>query len=188
LRGAIPVSQRRWFLIFAIVAGFGLAPAQETQVPFSITISAASTAFKANSEVKISLVFKNTSGHEIPYTRGPGTGVERQGELFTSVDVRDAKGELVPDTAYHRALRGKPDKSASSGPPTRLRVMSGSFVDRLLKPGESREEEIVVSKLYDLREPGQYSITAWRRLLDLATHPYSKIVAKSNTLIITVTD
>jgi hypothetical protein len=156
--------------------------------------------FRVGSEVRIRLVFKNTSDHEIPYVRGPGTGVEPHGEIFTDVEVRDAKGELSLETKYHRALRGKDDNSAnpavqdksggapatSGRPEPRLRFW-GSFTGFMLKPGESREEDIVVSKLYDLSQPGQYTISASRRLSSLGTDPNSKVVAKSNRLMITIT-
>jgi hypothetical protein len=188
----------RCLLAAALVA---LAPAlpQGNEVPFSITITAAQSLFMAGSEVTIRLVFKNTSDHEVPYTRGLGTGVEAHGEFFTDVAVRDASGELVPETKYHRVLRGKDDTSASqaspektgevpatSGPPKPRLRFRGSFTGVMLKPGEFREEDIVVSKLYDLSQPGQYTISASRRLSDVSTDPQSKLVAKSNTLKITI--
>lgn len=193
---------RKWFKCLLIAAIVELAPAQpqDSQAPFSISISAADTVFQAGSEVRIRLVFKNTSDHEIPYERGIGTGVEQHGEFFTDVEVRNAKGDVIPETRYHRLLRGKDDTSAkpatrersaaaqaTSGPPEPRPRFRGSFTGYMLKPGESSEEEIVVSKLYDLSQPGQYAISASRRLSSLATDPKSKVVAKSNTLVITIT-
>src|SRR5665213_681986 len=147
------------FLLIGILAKIAPVAAQENAVPFSITISAAGDVFKSGAEVKIRLVFRNISRNEIPYVRGLGTGVERQGELFSDVEVRDAKGDLVPETKYYRVLRGKPDTSASpaaSGSPGTRWGFRGSFTGVMLKPGESREEDIVVSKLYDLSHSGQY--------------------------------
>ena len=188
-------------LLVAALVELALALPQGNQSPFSISISSANTVFKAASEVRIRLVFKNTSDHEIPYVRGIGTGVEPHGEFFTDVEVRDAKGELTPETRYQRLLRGKDDIStkaatrersasaqATSGPPEPRPTFRGSFAGYMLKPGESREEDIVVSKLYDLSRPGRYAISASRRLSELATDPNSKVVAKSNTLIITITE
>jgi hypothetical protein len=187
-------------LLVAVLAEFALALPQASQAPFSITISAAEGAFRAGSEVRIRLVFKNISDEEVPYGRELGTGVEPHGELFTDVEVRDAKGELVPETKYNRVLRGRDDSdarpavlgepggsSAPSGPPEPRPVITGSFTGVMLKPGESREEDIVVTKLYDLSQPGQYAISASRRLLDVATDARSKIVARSNKLRITIT-
>ncbi len=193
------MSKRFRCLLVAALVELPLALPQSNQAPFSISISAADTVFKAGSEVRIRLVFKNTSDHEIPYERGIGTGVEPHGEFFTDVEVRDAKGELIPETRYHRLLRGKDDTSAKpatrerpaaaraiSGPPEPRPMFRGSFTGYMLNPGESREEDIAVRKLYDLSPPGQYAISASRRLSNLATDPNSKVVAKSNTLIITV--
>jgi hypothetical protein len=186
------------YLLVAL-AEIALALPQGDQAPFSITINGAKNVFEAGSEVRIRLVFKNTSGEEIPYGRSLGTGVETQGELFTDVEVRDAKGGLMPKTKYYRALRGEPDTGANlsaqeksgaapatSDPPEPRPTFQGSFVGFMLKPGESREEEIVVSKLYDLGQPGQFAITTSRRLSVPATDPRSKLVAKSNTLMITI--
>jgi len=68
--------------------------------------------------------------------------------------------------------------------PTDLNVKVISF--QALRPGETREEDIVVTKLYDLSSPGQYSISASRRLGEITTDPNYKLVAKSNTLLITI--
>lgn len=190
-------------LLWLLVAGLGaptLALHQADHAPFSITISAANNVVKAGSEVRIRLVFKNTSAEHVPYKRSPGEGVEPRGEFFTDVEVRDARGELVSETKYHRALRGKVDTSANRATPERSDAspaiserpeprpfMIGSFVRTMLKPGEFREEDIVISNLYDLSQPGQYTVSASRHLSNAATDAKSKLVAKSNTLMITIT-
>jgi hypothetical protein len=188
------------YLLFAAVADLALAPAQDGHIPFSITLSVAQNVLQAGSKVRIRLVFKNTSDHEIQYVRGPGIGVEPHGEIFTDVEVRGTKGELMPETKYYRALRGKDDTSANtagamksavtsatSGPPELRPRIRGSFVGLMLKPGESMEEDIVVSKLYDLSQPGRYAISASRPLSNIATDPNSQLIARSNTLMITIT-
>lgn len=193
------MTRRFQYCLVATLVQLPLAFPQASQVPFSITIDAETNVYKAGSEVKISLIFKNISDHEIPYVRSPGIGVEPRGENFTNVEVRDLKGALMTETDYHRALRGKPQTGAdpagrkksgeapgaAEAPKPQL-VNWGSYVGYMLKPGESREEVIVVSKLYDLDQPGQYTITAWRRLSDHTASPNHKIIAKSNTLTITI--
>lgn len=182
--------------VFLASVGLMVLPcalAQGDRIPFSITISAANNVLRAGGDVKIRLILRNTSNDEIPYTRGPGVGVEPHGEIFTEVQVRKAKGELAPETRYNRLLHGKlganSKPSAGQGPggasETPMGVF-GSFVGSMLKPGDFREEDIDVSKLYDLSQPGQYTITASRRLIDLASDPRSKIIAKSNALTITI--
>lgn len=190
-----------WLRCLLIAALAELAPGfpQGNQAPFSITISAAKNVFKAGSEVKIRLVFKNTSDHEVPYGRGLGIGVEPQGELFSDVEVRDAKGDLAPETKYGLLIRGNAGSSASpatreksagtqaaSGPPEPLPIIRMSVVGYMLKAGESREEDIDITKLYDLSQPGQYTISASRLPLESATDPNGRVV-KSNALVITIT-
>jgi hypothetical protein len=82
-------------LLVAALVELSLAQPQDNQAPFSITITAPQDVFGTGSEVRVRLVFKNTSDHEIPYERSLGTGVESRGEFFNDVEVRDAKGELV---------------------------------------------------------------------------------------------
>jgi hypothetical protein len=62
-----------------------------------------------------------------------------------------------------------------------------SVVGYILKPGEAREEEIPLDQLYDLSQPGRYTISASRRLSDVTTDPRSHTVAYSNSITITVT-
>jgi len=110
------------FLFVAALTGLPIILAQGSQVPFSITIDAETNVFRAGSEIRIRLVLKNTSTAEIPYVRGPGIGVEPHGERFTNIEVRDAKGELIPETRYHRALRGRPETSARPTAPKKSGV------------------------------------------------------------------
>ncbi|HTX36141.1 MAG TPA: hypothetical protein VME43_14020 [Bryobacteraceae bacterium] len=185
-------------LPIAALAAFAFAMASPlaNEPRFSITLSAPQTVFKAGSEVKIRLVFKNISSGEVPYGRTLGIGVEPHGEFLNDVEVRDAKGDSMPKTDYYRALRGDREAAArlagalNSGKPSGpVHVVIGfnySMTAYMLKPGESREEDIVVSKLFDLSKPGQYTVTASRRLLDYDNDPRSKIIAKSNALTITI--
>lgn len=174
-----------------VLSGFASASPQNSgKAPFSITISTTEPVFKVGSEIRIKLVFKNTSDGDVPYSRGPGVGVEPHGELFSTIEVRGAKGELVSETEYRRILTGRPGPSprpATSAPPKPRPRISMSVIGYWLKPGEAREEDIDVSQLYDLSQPGQYTISAFRRLSDVDTDPRSKIIAFSNTLTITVT-
>jgi len=186
----------RGCLVVESVLALGVALAQSDQVPFSVSIAAESNVFKAGSEVKIRLTLRNISNEEIPCARNPGPRVDRLGEFFAEVEVRDSKGNLAPETKYYRLIRGKADpamKSAAlekpvkgSAHPQPQALFGGSVAVLMLKPGESQDADIVVSKLYDLTQPGEYTISAARRFSQLETDPRSKIIAKSNTLTISI--
>lgn len=82
-----------------------------------------------------------------------------QGELHHDVEVRDDKNDLAPETEYHRKIKGRlpatPGKAPS--PPN---VRSDIFIP--IKPGETRNDDLTISKLYDLSKPGKYTIQVLR--------------------------
>ena len=108
-------------------------------------------------------------------------------KIVEQIQIDQDGKEIKSDTSAKPAAREKSDpaQAAPVRPKPRPRVMM-SIVGYMLKPGESREEDIVVSKLYDLSKPGQYTISASRRLSDITTDPHSKLAARSNRLTITV--
>jgi len=115
--------------------------------------------FKAGSEIALDISVTNTSGHQIEYDPG-----------ITSLvfDVKDAEGKPVPLTPGGQDLRKQygighgqvipvpQDKTASAG-------------------------EVIISGLYDLSQPGVYTIQVSR--FDSET----KTWVKSNTITLTVT-
>lgn len=115
--------------------------------------------FKAGSEIALDISVTDTSGHQIEYDPGINTYV---------FDVRNAEGKPVPLTPGGQNLRKQygighgqvipipQDKTASAG-------------------------EVIISGLYDLSEPGTYTIQVSR--FDDAT----KTWVKSNTITLTVT-
>ena len=86
--------------------------------------------------------------------------------------MRNEKGNLVSETPYKRQLRCAP-----SGLLEESRNMLVT-----LKPQESREEEIVVTRLFELGLPGTYSIEVWRKVPEQLGG-----AIQSNVLTITMT-
>ena len=86
----------------------------------------------------------NTSNHEIRFAVGFGNPTSDY-----DVEVADADGRVPPLTPEFRDLKENP----SSG--------WGSYATRVLKPGESFDEDLVVRHLYKL-EPGVYTVQVAR--------------------------
>jgi hypothetical protein len=59
---------------------------------------------KVGSEVRIEVITKNVSDHDIDLPRSPRLDLGEQGN---DVEVTDEKGAAVPETKDYRVLRGK---------------------------------------------------------------------------------
>jgi hypothetical protein len=161
-------------LLFASLVFLAAAFGQPKQPAFSIAISAPDV-ISAGSEPKLSIVLKNTSDHEIMLGRSVQPG---HGELHHDVEVRDDKGDLAPETEYHRKIKGRLSATPGKAPPP-PNVRSDIFIP--MKPGETRNDDLTISKLYDLSKPGKYTIQVSRFDED------TKGVVKSNTITVSVT-
>ncbi len=93
--------------IFYALFSFALAaipPSVQTgQVPFSIAISTQSDLMKAGSEILVEITLTNTSNHVIRVGKAPGNLPQAESEY--SIEVRDSKGHVAPDTDYGRTAR-----------------------------------------------------------------------------------
>jgi hypothetical protein len=142
---------------------------QDKPPAISVTISAASETVKVGSELRIKILITNKSDHEI--LLGKPAGKAGQGEFLNLIEVRDERGNAVPKTRYYRQIRGEEY------------VPVGVYLSTIgfsVKPGESMEEEAIVSKLYDLDKVGKYRIQTQH------DDPDNKALVKSNTITVTV--
>jgi hypothetical protein len=148
-------------------------PNQGTKPPFSIHISTSKDTVKAGTEIELKIVVKNISNHEIGFTRSNG---KDQAELsYYTVQIRDVKGNSAPETILSRVLRG--EDVPSQGP----WVLNGSDVMYRLRPGDTLDDEMIVNKLFNLSEPGRYTIQKQR------ADDSSGVVARSNQVTISIT-
>lgn len=126
--------------------------AQSAEPVFSILADASNGhVFKTNSDVRVSIALKNTTNHDImvPLTVGPGEFVYR-------IEAKDEKGNAAPYTKYGRGVMVERSIGAKM-----------SEISIPLKPGETRQVgEAMVSKLFDLSKPGEYTIRVHRSDVD----------------------
>jgi len=94
--------------------------------------------------------------------------MDDRGELEFTIDVRDDKGNVPPLTRYGRAVINHEFP---------VMVPDGGYSN--LRPGETFESEIIVTKLYDLSQ-GKYTIQLKR------TEESTLRIIKSNTVTVTV--
>jgi hypothetical protein len=139
-------------LLTVFVRAQAASPAQ----PFSITISGPEEV-KAGADIEINIQLTNSSDHEINLIEFYENGVN----LSYSYDVRDEKG----------VLREKKSKRRSGG----------SVKPRTVKVGESIEAGTLVSRVFDMSQPGQYVIQVSHAISD-----DPKNAVKSNSITVKV--
>jgi hypothetical protein len=141
--------------------------ARGSEAAFSITISTPQAVVKGGTEVKVNILLKNTSGHELAVAKALG---EVHGEISGyRVDVWDSNGRRLRRTKYGATVEGDTDVLG----PFSLRT-------KILQPDTTLNDSLIISKLYDLSKPGKYTIQVYR-----VDHE-NKSVVKSNLIKLTV--
>jgi hypothetical protein len=142
-------------------------PTQTVEPTFAVTIRLEPEVVKVNSEIRVKTTLINKSNGKISFERSP----EDMAELEFQAYVRDSHGNPAPLTEYGRhVLKGEGDVP--------LATRFGGF--STLQPAESLKCDVVITRLYDLSQPGKYTIQVER------IHDSLKMVAKSNTITVTV--
>lgn len=112
----------------------------------AIRISAAPHVVRPGAEVRVRVLITNISGHEVSLGRSNG---QAQGEHTNRIEVFAGDGAPAPLTAYGRALQD-PERHSFSN------------IWFSLQPGASFEDEIIVSKIFNLTRPGKCTIQVQR--------------------------
>lgn len=130
----------------------------KTPSPVSLTLTVETNPVKAGSRVKVTVAVKNETQEPIVIAGGTP-------EEIYKVDVRDSMGKPVPERE-------------------RLHILV-SLHEVKLAPGESHQDEILLSHMYDLSKPGTYVVVVGR---NSRYEPESGTEnVRSNVLVINVT-
>ena len=132
----------------------------QTEEPFSIVITTPDATVRPDGDVAIKIRLTNTSDHPINASYQVIWGIN-EGYKY---EVRDTNGNVLPR---------KEQKGGAEG----------SLRFRTLNPGESLQNNVVLSRVYDMSSPGEYVIQVSRNISGNETDG----VVKSNKLKITVT-
>src|SRR5579859_3730537 len=101
-RGETMTSVLRLLIASSIFAAAGFSLADGAEPTFSLTITAEPAVSKAGSEIKLEVVLKNLSDHEIGVPADKGA----RAEFDFGIDVRDEKGDPPGKTNYYRSVTG----------------------------------------------------------------------------------
>ena len=146
------------------LSGQGQTERQNENPPISLVIAARASSQKKGSNIWVEASLKNTSDHILWIYKSISEDMDQGGWVY-QVDVHEEHGSIPPKTKYALNI------GAGGG--------SGGYVP--LRPGETLTQKVNVSKLYDLSQPGRYTIQF--RRLDEGTKTY--IV--SNPITVTIT-
>ncbi len=128
---------------------------------FAITISAPEDEVQVGSDARVVITLKNVSDRQVLVGRHTGTD---NPEFTYRIEVRNAEGRAVEETAYGRSAR--PGGAANT-------------VD-YIQPGGIAVQTAHVAKLVNLRRPGRYTVQVSRR------DPKGDVVVKSNEITLSV--
>jgi pimeloyl-ACP methyl ester carboxylesterase len=137
------------------------APVPQAGASFVITISAPEDEVQVGMDARVVITLKNISDRQVLV--GRHSGVDSP-EFTYRIEVRNASGQTVEETAYARGVRPE----------------SGINTVDYVQPGGIAVQTAHVAKLVNLRRPGRYTVQVSRR------DPKSGVVVKSNEITLSV--
>jgi hypothetical protein len=153
------------------------AVAAVPKADYNLAIRAKQAEVKAGSELRLEIVTRNVSDHTIADSYATkNTDDTDQGYVAY---VWDEKGDLAKETKYERLIR------TSMNDPEDIKkgqiiILTGSRSPGELPPGSTHQDEILLNRLYDVSQPGKYTVQV-RTWGDMAGR------ALSNKITITIT-
>ena len=140
-----------------------------------VTIRPKGATYKLGSDIRIELVTTNTSDQALPYEVGaPLESIEES----VGVEVRDDRGERLPETKRGQIVRTRRDENTPTGQV--IVTVRNYGLMKQLKPGESLVEELILNRLYVIDRPGKYTVQVGPPAWSGSSGP------KSNTITVTV--
>jgi hypothetical protein len=152
------------FLLASVIALGCLVAGSQTNPPLSISVRAVQPFYKVGNDVSIEIRLTNNLSHDLNTSANISdlTGVDPN----YAFDVRDKSGKPVPLRSYKNR-----------------EFATGRAIFDVLKSGETVTRIQTISRVFDLSQPGEYTVQVGRRSTD---NPKERLM-KSNTITVTVT-
>jgi hypothetical protein len=135
--------------------------------PISVSISTPAETVKSGEEIRVNVRVTNTSNHVVKILKSSGN--EGPADGVNSADVTYDGGQRAPRIPNHQIF------------------LTRGLIS--VKPGDSKEDFLIVSKLFDMSKPGRYTVLVRHELLedDGTDDKFKRSFVPSNSISITVT-
>ena len=150
-----------------LVAAFDSTCIAQQEFPVSVTIATSTPIAKSGADIRVDVTVVNTSDHSLRILRSP----DGHAEAISQIEVRDADGN-IPSFLSTGWQKGMAIKKVS------------------VEPGESNQAFLILTKLYDLAKPGNYTVRLRHEYYesDPSSSNLKRILVPSNTITINVTE
>lgn len=163
------------YALFAMALHVNCTAQQKS--PISASISTPTPVIKSGTEVKVHVTITNNSDHTVRLYRA--LGPDGQAEAANQVDVyNDAGKKLSRIDGRAIQIQGQ------------THYLPKKWVSRttvLVEPGQSCDDFLILSNLFDLSKPGKYTVSLRHEMRADDSDPNVNLIyATSNTITITV--
>jgi hypothetical protein len=160
--------------LVAVFVCAGTLPVGGSELEFSVKLHAPAEPVKSGEEVRLRASVVNVCDHDVKFARPLGLQDE---EIDYAIEIRDAHGQQPAITPFYRKLKA-------------MNYGFQSYMTYVLEPGKSFDDELVITRLYSITAPGEYTIRVARGVRPawqlLGNDDANKLV-KSNTIVVRVT-
>jgi hypothetical protein len=147
--------------------------------PITASITTPTPVTKSGTEIRINVTVANASDHTVKLYKALGS--DGQAEAANQVDVYDADGKKL---------------SRIDGPVVQIKGQTRHLPKRwisrttvLVAPGQSCNDYLILSDLFDLKKPGIYTVTIRHEMRVLDSNSEDQLIdVSSNTITVTVTE
>ena len=170
---------RRSFLISTLIAALSTGIIRSAQPSIAIAVSTTKDKVKAGSELTLKIGVTNIAGKEIhlPYDKSHKAELNQY-----QFDIARSDGQLVSIMKYYWELTGEKAPRENVKDIAKTFIIAHDHGSVPLSPGKTLEYRTVLNDLYDMSQPGEYTIQVEK--LD----PITSTIVKSNIITVIVTD
>jgi hypothetical protein len=140
-----------------------------SELRFTINLRSPAEPMKSGEEVRLRASIVNVSNHDIKFARPLGLQDE---EVDYAIEIRDSHGQQPAMTPFFRKLK-------------EVKYGFQSYMTYVLEPGKSFDDDLVITRLYMLTAPAEYTVTVARGVRpawQLLGQGGAKDIVKSNTI------
>lgn len=153
-----------------------IAVAQQRS-PITVSIMTPTPVTKSGTDVRVNITVTNTSGHAVKLYKA--LGPDGQAEAANQVDVYDGEGKKLPRVDGRTMhVRGE------------TYHLPKQWISRkkiLVETGQSSDDFLVLSNLFDISKPGEYAVSVRQEMRTDDSDPDVKLIyATSNRITVTV--